>query len=362
MAFDVFSASSRLREPAPYAPVRVAVVGLGYWGPNLVRNLHEHPNADLVAVCDRREDALTKIAGRYPALRLMTALDEVLASDDIEAVAIATPVSTHHPIAAAALAAGKHVFVEKPLARSTDEALDLARLADLNDRLLMPGHTFLYSPPVTCIRERLLCGELGEIYFISMSRVNLGLHQHDASVAWDLGPHDFSILRYWLEETPRHITAVSRHCVFPSVADVAFITLEFDSGAIAHVELSWLAPSKLRRTTIVGSQKMLVYDDTSNEPVRVFDSGVLVRPPETFGEFNLTYRSGDIVSPHVPVAEPLLLEMGDFCDAIRHAREPRSSRGLGIDVVRMIEGVDRSLASDGARIELEAAAETELAA
>jgi predicted dehydrogenase len=217
----------------------------------------------------------------------------------------------------------------------------------------MPGHTFLYSPPVNCIREMLRCGELGEIYFISMSRVNLGLHQHDASVAWDLGPHDFSILRYWLEETPRYITAASRHCVFPSVADVAFITLEFDSGAIAHVELSWLAPSKLRRTTVVGSQKMLVYDDTSNEPVRVFDSGVLVRAPETFGEFNLTYRSGDIVSPHVPVAEPLLLEMGDFCDAIRHSREPRSSRDLGIDVVRMIEGVDASLANHGARVELE---------
>jgi predicted dehydrogenase len=337
---------------AHYEPVRVAVVGLGYWGPNLVRNLHEHPSADLVAVCDRREDALARVGRRYPALRLTTSLEEILNADDIEAIAIATPVSTHHPIASAALNAGKHVFVEKPLARSSDEALDLLARADRAGRLLMPGHTFLYSPPVNCIRDMLHAGELGEIYFISMSRVNLGLHQHDASVAWDLGPHDFSILRYWLEETPRYVTAASRHCVFPDVADIAFITLEFASGAISHVELSWLAPSKLRRTTLVGSRKMLVYDDTSNEPVRVFDSGVMVRPPETFGEYNLTYRSGDIVSPHMPAAEPLLLEMGDFCDAIRLGRSPRSSRELGLEVVRMIEGVDASLASSGARVEL----------
>jgi predicted dehydrogenase len=267
-------------------------------------------------------------------------------------VAIATPVSTHHPLAAAALAAGKHVFVEKPLAGSVDQALDLARRARRAGRVLMPGHTFLYSPPVNCIRDLLQAGELGEIYFISMSRVNLGLHQHDASVTWDLAPHDFSILRYWLDDTPRYVTATSRGCVIPSIADVAFITLEFGGGAISHVELSWLAPSKLRRTTIVGSRKMLVYDDTSSEPVRVFDSGVMLRPPESFGEFNLTYRSGDIVSPHVPAAEPLLLEMGDFCDAIRLGIEPRSSTALGIEVVRMISAVDDSLASNGARIDI----------
>jgi predicted dehydrogenase len=352
MAIDVFRAAARQREPSPYAPVGVAVVGLGYWGPNLVRNLHEHPNADLVAVCDKREDALAKLARRYPGLRMTSDLDDILASDEIEAVAIATPVATHHPLASAALSAGKHVFVEKPLAASTEQALDLARRAERSGLVLMPGHTFLYSPPVNCIRELLHAGELGEIYFISMSRVNLGLHQPDASVTWDLAPHDFSILKYWLGDTPRFVTATSRGCIIPSIADVAFITLEFDSGAISHVELSWLAPSKLRRTTIVGSRKMLVYDDTSNEPVRVFDSGVLIHNPETFGEYNLTYHSGDIVSPHVPVAEPLLLEMGDFCDAIRLGREPRSSRELGIEVVRMIEAVDNSLAARSARIEI----------
>jgi predicted dehydrogenase len=339
-------------ETHAYEPVRVAVVGLGYWGPNLVRNLQEHASAELAAVCDMREPALEKIARRHPGVRTTTKLDEILASDEIEAVAIATPVSTHHPIASAALAAGKHVFIEKPLAASSSQAIDLARRAARQGRVLMPGHTFLYSPSVNCIRELLTAGELGETYFISMSRVNLGLHQSDVSVAWDLAPHDFSILRYWLDETPRYVTATCRNCVMPAVADVAFITLEFDSGAICHVELSWLAPSKLRRTTIVGSKKMLVYDDTSNEPVRVFDSGVLVRDPESFGEYNLTYHSGDIVSPHVPAAEPLLLEMGDFCDSIRLGRKPRSNSDLGIEVVRMIEAVDESLAAHGARIDL----------
>jgi len=333
-------------------PVRVAVVGLGYWGPNLVRNLDECAGADLVAVCDTREDALAKIRRRSPGLRTTTALDALLADDMVEALAIATPVSTHHRIAAAALRAGKHVFVEKPLAGSSAAARELADLAAARGRVLMPGHTFLYSPPVNRIRALLSEGELGEVYFISMSRVNLGLHQPDASVAWDLGPHDFSILRYWLEETPRYVTAACRSCVIPSVPDVAFITLEYDSGVICHVELSWLAPSKLRRTSIVGSRKMLLYDDTSNEPVRVFDSGVNLKDPATFGEYRMTYRSGDIVSPHVPATEPLLLEMTDFCEAVRFGRQPRSSAALGIEVVRMIEAVDRSLASDGARIDV----------
>jgi predicted dehydrogenase len=354
MTLEVLPMKALQREAGPYEPVRVAVIGLGYWGPNLVRNLQEHSNAEIVAVCDKRETALAKISRRHPAVKTTTDLAELLASDEIEAVAIATPVSTHHPIATAALDAGKHVFIEKPLAASTDQALDLARRASAHGRVLMPGHTFLYSPSVNCIRDLLHAGELGETYFISMSRVNLGLHQSDVSVAWDLAPHDFSILRYWLDETPRYVTATSRNCVLPSVADVAFITLEYESGAICHVELSWLAPSKLRRTTIVGSKKMLVYDDTSNEPVRVFDSGVMLRSPESFGEYNLTYRSGDIISPHVPVAEPLLLEMGDFCDAIRLGREPRSSCELGIEVVRMIEAVDESLRSSGARIDMRA--------
>jgi predicted dehydrogenase len=334
-------------------PVRTGVVGLGYWGPNLIRNLNELDAADLRWICDLDQSRLDLVGKRYPAVRCTRQYEELLADPELEAIVIATPVSTHHPLAFAALQAGKHAFVEKPLAASVAEGQELAALAGDRGLVLMPGHTFLYSPPVNAIRDLIDAGELGDIYFISTSRVNLGLHQADVSVAWDLGPHDFSILRYWLEETPTHLSAMSRSCIFPTIPDVAFINLEYAQGAIAHVELSWLAPSKLRRTTIVGSQKMVVYDDTSNEPVRVFDSGVLLEDPQSFGEFQLSYRTGDILSPAMRAAEPLGLEVADFCNAVRTGVTPRSSAELGVEVVRMIEAVDSSLACNGARVAVE---------
>ena len=331
------------------APIRIAVVGLGYWGPNLVRNINEYPGAEATVVCDLRADLLETMVRRYPAVRATQSFSEVLTDPEVDAVVIATPVSKHHPMAAAALRAGKHVFVEKPLAASTQEAEDLIGLAERRECVLMPGHTFLYSPPVMMIRDLIAAGEVGEIYFISTSRVNLGLHQPDVSVAWDLGPHDFSILRYWLGETPSHASALSRGCIMPNTPDVAFINLEFPSGTVAHVELSWLAPSKLRRTTIVGSRKMVVYDDTSSEPVRVFDSGAIIPNPESVGEYKLTYRTGDIVSPHLEASEPLARELEDFCTAIQTGTVPRSSAELGLEVVRMIEAVDTSLDANGSR-------------
>jgi predicted dehydrogenase len=333
-------------------PVRVAVVGFGYWGPNLVRNLHELECTDVVAVCDLRSDRLAAVGKRYPNVRLSDTFDAVLGSDDVDAVAIATPVSTHFALASAALAAGKHVLVEKPLASSASEAVELIRLAKERGLVLMPGHTFLYSPPVVAIHDLIVSGALGELYFISTSRVNLGVHQADVSVAWDLGPHDISILRYWLGETPTHVSALSRGFVIPSIPDVAFVDLEFPSKTIAHVELSWLAPSKLRRTTVVGSEKMVVYDDTSNEPVRIFDSGVMLKEPESFGEYRLTYRTGEIISPRVDAVEPLALEFEDFCRAINDGSPPRSSALLGLEVVRVIEAVDESLAGGGVRVEV----------
>ena len=331
-------------------PLHIAVIGIGYWGPNLARNLAELPDAELSWICDARTDRLGLIGARYPAAQRTTRFEDVLEDDSVDAVVIATPVTTHYPLAQAALEAGKHVFVEKPLAASAAEAADLIDLADELELTLMPGHTFLYSPPVNLIRKLIASGMLGELYFISTSRVNLGLHQRDVSVVWDLAPHDFSILRYWLGETPTHVAASSRGCIIPDVPDVAFINLEFGSGTLAHVELSWLAPSKLRRTAIVGSEKMVVYDDTSSEPVRVFDSGVDLPEPESFGEYNLSYRTGDIVSPHLPPAEPLYLELEDFCAAIRLSVTPVSSSEVGLDVVRMIEAVDASLADSGARV------------
>jgi predicted dehydrogenase len=192
---------------------------------------------------------------------------------------------------------------------------------------------------------------LGDIFFISSSRVNLGLHQSDVSVIWDLGPHDFSILRYWLGQNPRQVSATTRSCIISGIPDVAFVNLVFPSETVAHVELSWLAPSKLRRTAVVGSKKMVVYDDTSNEPVRIFDSGADLPDPTDFGEYRLTYRTGDIVSPRIAVSEPLASEMMDFCSAIRDGSTPCSSWRLGLDVLRTIDAVDRSLALKGAPVE-----------
>jgi predicted dehydrogenase len=333
--------------------LRVGVVGLGYWGPNLVRVLHELPEATPIVAYDPRREALSRMTVRYPALRAAGSYRELLEDDHVEAVAIATPVASHYELAAAALKAGKHVFVEKPLAASSEQAESLIRLSRDNGLMLMAGHTFLYSPPVNLGRELIRSGNLGEIYFISTSRVNLGLHQSDVSVVWDLGPHDFSILLYWLGEMPVRVSALSRGCVIKDTPDVAFIDLEFPSGTIAHVELSWLAPSKLRRTAIVGSKKMVVYDDMSVEPIRIFDSGAEVRDPETFGEFRLTYRTGDIVSPRVDVTEPLQVELAEFCEAVRTGKEPRASAQLGLDVIRIIEAVDRSLEEGGMPIPVE---------
>jgi predicted dehydrogenase len=333
-------------------PLRCALVGLGYWGPNLLRNLIECEDIEVAWICDLRSDLLQTFTRRYPTVRATTRIEVPLTDASVDAIAIATPVSTHYALARDALVAGKHVFVEKPLAASSEEARELLELADDSGLVLMPGHTFLYSPPVVLVKEMIDRGDLGEIYFVSSSRVNLGLHQPDVSVVWDLGPHDISILRWWLDESPSSVSALSRACVIPDVPDVAFVSLEYPSGAIAQVELAWLAPSKLRRTAVVGSERMVVYDDTSSEPVRVFDSGALLPDPESFGEYQLSYRTGDIVSPRVEPVEPLLLQMQDFARAMR-GETPRSTAQLGLDVVEVVEAVDRSLGAQGRMITLE---------
>ena len=258
--------------------VKIGIVGLGYWGPNLARNVGNFHRSELSWLCDRSEPALSEAATRHPGVRTTTSYEEMLADDELDAVAIVTPVATHYDLAVAALDAGKHVLIEKPLAASSRSAADLVARAEQAGLVLLPGHTFLYSPPVTKIKELLDAGDLGELYFISMSRVNLGLHQSDVSVIWDLAPHDFSILGYWLGDMPDEISAVMRSCVLPDLPDVAFMNMRYRSGTIAHLELSWLSPVKLRRTVIVGSRKMLIYDDTSIEPIRIFDSGAEIPP------------------------------------------------------------------------------------
>jgi predicted dehydrogenase/protoporphyrinogen oxidase len=333
--------------------IRIGVIGLGYWGPNIARNLADLPEYELVALCDVRPEVLPAIARRHPSARCVQAADELFADDGIDAVVVSTPVGTHYSLARAALAAGKHVFVEKPLATSSAEVRDLIAMADEAGVVLMPGHTFLYSPPVRTIKELIDAGELGDIYFVSSSRVNLGLHQTDVSVVWDLGPHDFSIFRYWLGELPAVVSAVSRACIIPRNADVAFIALSYPAGTLVHSEVSWLAPSKLRRTAIVGSQKMVVYDDTANEQVRIFDSGASLPDPGSFGEFQLSYRTGDILAPRLAATEPLSLEFRNFAAAILHGEPLVSSPEVGLDVIRTIEAVDRSLERGGVPVTLD---------
>jgi predicted dehydrogenase len=327
---------------------QVAVVGLGYWGPNLLRVLFELPDVRVKYVCDQDVERLARVTRRYPSVTATDSIDVILADPAVDAVIIATPVFTHYDLASRCLRAGKHTFVEKPLAPSSAEADELLELAEDNGLALMCGHTFLYSPAVRAVKRLIDSGELGDIYFISSSRVNLGLHQRDVSVIWDLGPHDFSILLYWLDEMPEWVGAVGRASVVKGIPDVAFIDLSFGSGILAHIELSWLAPSKLRRTVVVGSKKMVVYDDTSSEPVRVFDSGVTYEDPETFGEFQLSYRTGDILTPHLDNVEPLAAEMADFLRGVREGRSPEGNATLARDVVRLIEAAEHSLEERGA--------------
>jgi predicted dehydrogenase len=344
--------AGELSTSPPTVKPRVAVVGLGYWGPNLLRVLVERADVDVGWLCDPDRSRLEYFAPRYPGLDRTRELDEVLDDPQIDAVLLATPVGTHYELGRRCLEAGKHTFVEKPLAASTEHASELIDLSTELGLVLMCGHTFLYSPPVRAVRELIESGELGELYFVSSSRVNLGLHQRDVSVIWDLGPHDFSILLYWLGVAPNVIRATGRDSIVRGIADVAFVTMEFDSGLIANVELSWLAPSKLRRTVVVGSKKMVVYEDGSAEAIRIFDRGVEYKDPETFGEYHLSYRAGDILSPHLSNEEPLALQVEDFVRAVRFGELPEHGLALARDVVRLAEAAAASLESGGEKIAL----------
>ena len=343
---------------APAEPgLRVGLVGLGYWGPNLLRVLADLPSVAVSWICDLDEERLRRFARRYPAIRATLDYDELLADPALDAVVIATPVFTHFELACASLDAGKHTFVEKPLAPSLAEADRLIELAAERRLTLMCGHTFLWSPPVRAIRGMLDRSELGEIYFISSSRVNLGLHQRDASVVWDLAPHDFSILHYWLGGLPQSLRALGRDSIVKGVVDVAFITLTYASGLIVNVELSWLAPSKLRRTVLVGSEKMVVYEDGAPEPVRIFDHGVVYEDPETFGEYQLSYRTGDITSPKLDTTEPLASQLGDFAAAAAAGRPVAVETGLARDVVHLLELTELSMRHGGVEVAVMAPAE-----
>ena len=345
------SSASSAAAGAP--PLRVALVGYGYWGPNLLRNYMDLPEAQVAWVCDRRPEALGKAQARFPAIAATTDLEVVFNDASVDAVLVATPIGTHHPIAKAALEAGKHVFIEKPMTADTAQAHELVDLATERGLTLMVGHTFVFSPPVRKVKEIIAAGDLGGIYFVTTQRVNLGLHQKDVSVVWDLAPHDLSILYYWLDEAPTSVIVTGRGCIVPSIPDVAFVNLRFPSGVIAEVQVSWLSPVKLRRTIVVGSRKMLVYDDTENvEKVKVFDHGVDFQEPADFGEFQLSYRTGDIVAPKVSSTEPLWLEAEHFVHCVRSGETPLTDGWAGLQVVASLEAAQASLDSGGVETKL----------
>lgn len=324
----------------------VALIGYGYWGPNVLRNYMELPSARVKWVCDARPERGEPITARYPSVCFTTSYDEVLADPEVDAVLVITPISTHHELTMRALQAGKHVFVEKPMATSVEQCDDMAAAAEERGLTLMVGHTFVYSPPVRLVKRMLDAGELGDIYFVTSSRVNLGLHQSDVSVIWDLVPHDASILHYWLGEVPSSVSAVGRSCINNGIPDVAFLNLRYASGVIAELQVSWLSPVKLRRTMVVGSRKMLVYDDTENvEKVKVFDHGVDFKEPTTFGEFQLSYRTGDIVSPKIAGSEPLLLEASHFVECVQTGARPITDAIAGRAVVSVLAAAEKSVTS-----------------
>jgi predicted dehydrogenase len=334
-------------------PLRTAVIGCGYWGPHLVRNLHEIPEAELLAVSDLRPERLDYIGSRYPGLRLFTDYRELLATD-VDAVVVASPIHTHYALAREALLAGKHVLVEKPLATNVAEATDLVMLARRQRRVLMAGHTFVYNPAVRELRRLVQEGDLGRIYYGDAARLNLGLFQRHTNVLWDLGPHDISILMHVLGQDPVMVSARGSTCVQADVHDVCYLEIQFSGGPSAHVHVSWLDPDKVRRLTLVGDRRMAVFDDVSAaSKLRIYDRGVELPVTDNYGEFQLAYRHGEIVIPYIAWREPLRLECEHFVDCIRSGSQPLSDGEQGLAVVATLEAAERSLRNGGLRVPVE---------
>jgi predicted dehydrogenase len=329
--------------------IRIAVIGCGYWGPNFVRNFAQFPGVQMKLACDLNKERLRHISQLYSFVETTTDLEDVVRSPDIDAAVVATPVTQHHPIAKRLLEAGKHVLVEKPMAASVAQAEDLLEIADRRGLTLMTGHTFLYTAAVNKMKDLISSGELGHVYYISTTRVNLGLFQEDINVVWDLAPHDVSILNYILGAVPDTVSAQGQAYIQSGIEDVAFLHLRYPGDIIAHTHVSWLNPDKIRRTTVVGSKKMLVYDDVSTlEKIRVYDKGVTVQPHyDTFGEFQLSYRFGDIYTPRLDDSEPLKNECQHFIQCILKRETPRSDGRAGLAVVKVMERACESLRKNG---------------
>ncbi len=325
--------------------IGIGVIGAGYWGPKHIRNFNELPGARATMVSDLDPNRLSTIQLQYPGIRTTTDFRQLLASPDVDAVVVVTPVSTHARLAGEALQANKHVLVEKPLAATVAEAEHLIQLAKEHNRVLMVGHTFLYNPAVHALRELVQGGSLGDIYYVDAQRLNLGLFQRDINVMWDLAPHDISILLYVLGTQPLAVGASGNAYVQPGIEDVAYMQLEFPHHIRASIHVSWLDPNKVRQITVVGSKKMAVYDDVATlDKIRVYDKGVDVPAPTTsFGEFQLSYRYGEIRIPHVASTEPLRLECQHFLECVQRGSQPLSDGAQGLAVVRVLETAQAAL-------------------
>jgi predicted dehydrogenase len=330
----------------------VGVVGCGYWGPNLVRNLKSLPNCNLKVMCDVNEARLKHLKSLYAEVEGVTDFDYLLNGIQLDAIVIATPVKYHYRLAKASLLAGKHTFIEKPMASSSVECEELIEIADRKRLVLMVGHTFLYSAPVRKIVEVVQAGDLGEIRYISSRRLNLGLFQKDINVAWDLAPHDISIILHILREPPLVVNCQGNAHLTPGIEDVTNISLAFRNKRFATIQSSWLEPRKIREMTIVGTRRMIVYDDLeTNEKIRIYDVRV-ERPPhyDTFGDFHYSYHYGDSYIPQIKQEEPLKAECQHFLDCIESGATPLTGGREGLELVRILEAASQSLKCDGAPV------------
>jgi predicted dehydrogenase len=333
--------------------IALGLAGVGYWGSKLARNVHEATGSRLAAICDPDTARLEATGERYLNARRFTDFDELLASDDIEGVVIATPAFQHADHARAALDAGKHVLVEKPLALTVADCDDLVERAEATQLTVMVGHTFVYSEPVRYLRRLIESGDLGRVLYAYAHRLNLGVIREDLNALWNFGPHDVSILLYLLDGLPQRVAARQYSLLNRQIEDVVFLVLEFPDGIVAHVHESWLDPRKIRELTIVGDRKMAVYDDTDVEtPIRIYDKGIAVADVEGvpsgeagFGEFKLETRSGDMLAPRVVSPEPLRVEIEHFVGCIAAGERPETDVLHGRDVVAILEAADRSARS-----------------
>lgn len=333
--------------------LRFGVVGYGYWGPHLARNLSRLPSGQITHIVDLSPERRWEAHREHPGAHVIDSLDMLLDSD-VHAIALATPIRTHFALARKALERGKHVLVEKPLADSVAHAESLAALARERGLVLMVGHTFMYSSPVEELRRLVQSGALGNVYYVDAVRANLGIFQKDVNVIWDLAPHDISILGYIFDAWPLRVSAHGGAYVQRNVSDVAQLTLQYPNGMMALVHLSWLSPSKVRRFTIVGDHQMAVYDDVEAlDKIRVYNRGIDVPDhTTTFGEFQLSYRYGDVVSPYLRLSEPLAAECQHFAEAILSGVTPRSDAEDGLQVVRVLEAAEASLTADGVFVDV----------